>query len=175
MLVLTVSGFTAAENVTTTVLDTATFVAPLAGTTDTTVGAVCTGVEELPVVNVLVNAVTGLPARSVNPPTVTVYAVLTASGAAKATLTTDPLATAVPATAVPPADTTIAFAPTLTALTGALNCTCTAAFTGTFVAPFGGVTAVTVNGPVCVPTPVANVLYVVVDSRVPFRSAMPFR
>ena len=67
-VLVTVTGFTAAENVTTIGVVTATFVDPLAGVTLNTVGPVFTGVDELPVVNPLVNAVAEFPARSVNPP-----------------------------------------------------------------------------------------------------------
>ena len=77
-LSVTVTGFTAAENVTATAVVTATLVDPPGGVTLRTVGPVVTGVDEPPVVNPLVNPVTPFPARSVNPPTPTVYAVDTA-------------------------------------------------------------------------------------------------
>jgi hypothetical protein len=66
------SGFTVSLNVTTTLLPTGTFVFAFAGTTDNTVGLVVSATAELPVVKLLLKAATWFPARSVNPPTVTV-------------------------------------------------------------------------------------------------------
>jgi hypothetical protein len=108
-LSLTVTGFTAALNVTTTGVVTATFVEPLGGVTLNTVGPVVTGVDELDVVNPLVSEVAAFPARSVNPPTVTVYAVDTASELAGLNSSVVALGcVTVPATATPPAVTAMA-------------------------------------------------------------------
>jgi hypothetical protein len=152
----TVAGFTASLNVTTTAVFTATAVAPLAGVNPVTCSGPLSSTGDAPVVNPLVNTCTAFPARSVNPPTVTVYAVLTASELDGVNVNTvSPLPTlTVPGTATLPAVTVIPFAPTLTALTGPLSCTCTTAFTGTPLAPFGGLTATTLGPLVCVPAPV---------------------
>ena len=76
----------------------------------------------VPVVKVLVNGVTGLPAWSVNPLTCTVYAVVGASAppGVKVSVVWSALRVIVPLTGVPPVDTVIAELPMLTALTGAL-------------------------------------------------------
>jgi hypothetical protein len=109
VLGVTVRGFTGPLNVITTGAVTATFVAPLAGLTLTTVGPVVTPVEELDVVNPLVNVVAAFPARSVNPPTVTVYAVDTANEFAGLNRSVVEFGTVtVPATVCPPAVTVIA-------------------------------------------------------------------
>jgi hypothetical protein len=108
-VLVTVTGFTAALNVTTIGVVTATFVDPLGGVTLRTVGPVVTPVEELEVVNPLVNVVAAFPARSVNPPTVTVYAVDTANEFAGLNRSVVEFGTVtVPATVCPPAVTVIA-------------------------------------------------------------------
>jgi hypothetical protein len=175
-VLVTVSGSTAAENVTTIGVVTATPVDPLAGVTLTTVGPVFTGVGELDVVNPLVNAVTAFPARSVNPPTLTVYAVLTASELAGVNVKlVDPVPTVtVPATACPPVVTVTPPCPTLTALTGSLRPTCTVAFTGTPVDRFPGLTAITTGPVVCTLDPVVKELVLDPDSAFPSRSTTPF-
>jgi hypothetical protein len=146
VLGVTVSALIGAENVATTGVVTATFVALLTGVT-LTVGPVFTGVEELDVVNPLVNAVAAFPAKSVNPPTVTAYAVDTARELAGVNSKVVALGiVTVPATAWPFAFTVIAPGPTLTALTGSLKPTSTTAFTGTPPAPFPGLTPTT-TGP----------------------------
>ena len=71
MFVLTVTGLTALLNRTTTVLFTGTFWVPFAGVKAlTTSGPV--SVAAVPVVNVLPNGSTRLPATSAKPPTNTV-------------------------------------------------------------------------------------------------------
>src|SRR5690348_4700651 len=130
-LLFTVFGFTASLNVSTTGLFTATPVAPFAGLTEVTTGPVVTAT--VPVVKLLLNGDTVFPAWSVNPDTVTVYTVLTASGfvGVKVSVTRSWLRLTVPPAGCPPALTTIALLPTLTGSTGALTATTTCAFTGT--------------------------------------------
>lgn len=100
----TVAAFTASLNVTVTALVTATFVAPLAGVIPVTLNGPLSTTVELNVVNPLLNAGTAFPARSVIPPSVTVYAVFTASVLVGVNVTTFPPVTlTVPATPTLPA------------------------------------------------------------------------
>ena len=72
LLLFRLAGSTASLNVRTTLLFTATPVAPLLGLTLTTEGVVVLAELEVPVVKELVNGVTALPAWSVKPLTATV-------------------------------------------------------------------------------------------------------
>jgi hypothetical protein len=157
LVLFTVAGFTPSLNVTVIAVFTATPVAPLTGVNPVTCKGPASSTGDVLVVNPLVNACTAFPARSVNPPTVTVYAVFTASALAGVNVTTVPLALTaltVPDTATPLPVSVIPFVPTLTTLTVALTATCTTAFTGTPTAPFGGLTVTTTGAAVCVPAPV---------------------
>jgi len=140
------------------VLVTGTFTAAFAGVTELTVSGVLTGTLDDDVVNPLVNACTAFPARSVKPLAVSVYTVFTVSGADGVNLSRLPLTVTVPATALLPVFSVRALLPTLTTLKAALAWTSITAFTGTFVAPFGGVTDVTVSGPASARPPWRNTI-----------------
>src|SRR6266511_4146727 len=147
-------------------------VAPLAGTTESTPGAVASGVAEAPVVKLLENGTTALPARSVKPLTCRVNGVLTASGSAAANTRVNPslLRSVVPATVLPPWDKTTASLPTLAALIGSLKRTTTWALTGTPALPLGGLTATTAGATVSLPNPVVK--YDWKKTALPARSVM---
>src|SRR6267154_5124807 len=78
VLLFTVVGSTILLKVKTTLLLTATPVAPFVGLTVATVGRVVSATPEVPVVKLLVNGTTAFPAWSTRPDTFTVYVVLTA-------------------------------------------------------------------------------------------------
>jgi hypothetical protein len=67
VMLFTVLGSRFLLNVNTTVLFTATAVAPLAGLTETTAGAVVSATPDVPVVKLLVKGTTLFPAWSVKP------------------------------------------------------------------------------------------------------------
>ena len=58
---------------------------------------------------------------------------------------------------MPPVATSIAVGPTVSGFTGTLICATMCAFTGTFVLPFGGLSATTAGPVVCAPGPVVKV------------------
>src|SRR6267154_3923253 len=158
VLLFTVVGSTILLKVKTTLLLTATPVAPFVGLTVATVGRVVSATPEVPVAKLLVNGTTAFPAWSTRPDTFTVYVVLTASKllGVKISVVLSLLTMIAPATCVPPADTVIALLPTLVTLTAALRTTSTRAFTGTPVAPVGGTTVRTVGRLVDGPVPVVK-------------------
>ena len=115
---------------------------------------------EAPVVKLLVNGVTGFPAISAKPLTVTVYAVLVESKDVgwNVIVRRSLLIDSVQGTETPPAATVTAPLPTVMGLTGLLSCTLTCAFTWMPAAPFAGLIARTWRPVVCAVIPVVKVV-----------------
>ncbi len=174
-MLFTVAALMASLNVSTMALLVVTPVAPFPGLTAATVGLLLFATPVAPVVNVLVNGVTGFPAWSVNPPTVTIYVVLVASRfvGTNVSVVRSLLKLMAPLTSVPPAETVIALLPTLTALTGVLITTTTCGFTGTPLAPFPGLTCTTLGAVVTAPRPVVKLTKKIGGSECPCKSVTP--
>ena len=149
-------------------------VAPSTGVTLTTVGTVASTVAA--VVKLLLKLCTPLPARSVTPllPTDTVTLALPGNAVAGVSVTVAPLTAYVAATRFPLANTPTVPIPTDAGLIGSLKVTVTALVTATPVAPFTGLTAVTV-GRVVSGTALALVVNVLVKAATawPARSVTP--